>query len=70
MTFVTLGNAYEMGVFFCLHLADETGVFFKLQLVTFLIFVETFAVMEQNQNSKFHFFLSGRLMVVAKYHHF
>jgi len=69
-TYVTLGNAFEMGVFFSLCLADETGVFFKLQLVTFLIFVETLARVEQNQNSRFHFFLNGRLMVVTKYHHF
>jgi len=59
-----------MGVFFSLQLADETGVFFRLQLVKFLIFAETLAMVEQNQNSRFHFFLNGRLMVVTNYHHF
>jgi hypothetical protein len=70
MTFVTYSNADEMDVFFSLQLADERGVFFRFKLVKFLIFVDTLAMVEQNQNSRFHFSLNGRLMVVTNYHHF
>lgn len=55
-------------MFFSLQLADGTDVFFRVQLVKFFIFVETFAMVEQNRNSRFHFSLNGRLMVITNYH--